>query len=226
MYYDMNIINEIGDTPKGQEMLGRTAERAYQRAARTSGADKQRFMKTYNDAYKSGGKSSNKHLGGTRKHFDSGRDYEYEKWADEHNGNVAESKNMNKKLIRLTEQDLHKIVKESVNRILREFEEPYSTYKHIQDNGKEVVVMASFIEYTYCFDKKVLGRFNTVAEAKQFIDEIVNDGEYIQELTGEVYSNMAEGDETTLDGIIINAFMDEGGVLRAIGNGIRVAPIY
>lgn len=31
-----------------------------------------------------------------------------------------ESKTMNKKLIRLTEQDLHKIVKESVNRVLRE----------------------------------------------------------------------------------------------------------
>ena len=116
----MDRINEIGDTKKGQEMLGRTAERAYQRAQRTSGADKKRYMRTYNDAYKTGGKSSNKHLGGSREHFDNGRDYEYEKWADEHNGNVAESKNMNKKLIRLTESDLHKIVKESVNRILKE----------------------------------------------------------------------------------------------------------
>lgn len=117
----MNKINEIGDTKKGQEMLGRTAERAYQRAQRTSGADKKRYMRTYNDAYKTGGKSSNKHLGGSREHFDNGRDYEYEKWADEHNGNVAESKNMNKKLIRLTESDLHKIVKESVNRIMEEY---------------------------------------------------------------------------------------------------------
>ena len=116
----MNRINEIGDTPKGQEMLGRTAERAYQRAQRTSGADKKRYMRTYNDAYKTGGKSSNKHLGGSREHFDNGRDYEYEKWADEHNGNVAESKTMNKKLIRLTESDLHKIVKESINRVLKE----------------------------------------------------------------------------------------------------------
>jgi hypothetical protein len=114
------IINEIGDTPKGQEMLGRTAERAYQRAQRTSGADKKRYMRTYDDAYKTGGKSSNKHLGGSREHFDNGRDYEYEKWADEHNGNVAESKTMNKKLIRLTESDLHKIVKESVNKIINE----------------------------------------------------------------------------------------------------------
>ena len=116
----MDRINEIGDTKKGQEMLGRTAERAYQCAQRTSGADKKRYMRTYNDAYKTGGKSSNKHLGGSREHFDNGRDYEYEKWADEHNGNVAESKNMTKKIIRLTESDLHRIVKESVQKILRE----------------------------------------------------------------------------------------------------------
>jgi len=118
----MNNINEIGDTTRGQEMLGRTAERAYQRAQRTSGADKKRYMRTYDDVYKTSGKSSNKHLGGSREHFDNGRDYEYEKWADEHNGNVTESKNMNKKLIRLTENDLHKIVKESVDKILSESE--------------------------------------------------------------------------------------------------------
>ena len=117
---NVNRINEIGNTVKGQEMLGRTAERAYQRANRTSGADKNRYMKTYNDAYRTGGKSANKHLGGSREHFDNGRDYEHEKWADEHNGNVTESKTMNRKLIRLTESDLHKIVKESVNKILRE----------------------------------------------------------------------------------------------------------
>ena len=34
-----------------------------------------------------------------------------------------ESRNMNKKLIRLTESDLHRIVKESVNRILSEMNE-------------------------------------------------------------------------------------------------------
>lgn len=115
-----NRINEIGDTPKGQEALGRTAERAYQRAQRTSGADKKRYEKTFNDAYRTGGKSANKHLGGSREHFDNGRDYEHEKWEKEHNGNVAESKNMNKKIIRLTESDLHRIVKESVKRVLKE----------------------------------------------------------------------------------------------------------
>ena len=40
--------------------------------------------------------------------------------------------NMNKKLIRLTESDLHRIVKESVNRILRESIDPWedAVYKH------------------------------------------------------------------------------------------------
>jgi hypothetical protein len=137
-----NRINEIGDTTKGQEMLGRTAERAYQRANRTSGADKNRYMKTYNDAYRTGGKSANKHLGGSKEHFDNGRDYEHEKWADEHNGNVTESKNMNRKLIRLTESDLHNIVRESVNRTLEEISEG-SAFSHSNDEwGKDYFVNA------------------------------------------------------------------------------------
>ena len=45
--------------------------------------------------------------------------------------NKNESKNMNKKLIRLTEQDLHRIVKESVNKILNLNSQPseYMTNK-------------------------------------------------------------------------------------------------
>ena len=123
----MNIINEIGDTPKGQEMLGRTAERAYQRAQRTSGADKQRHEKTEWDAYQTAAGNSRKHLDGSGAHFARGRDAEYDEhwddgrypWSKKHKSK-NESRNMNKKLIRLTENDLHKIVKESVNRILKE----------------------------------------------------------------------------------------------------------
>ena len=102
-----NILNEIGDTKDGQRILGRTAERAHQRAARTSGADARRYKKTFNDAYSTATRSSNKHFGGTGKYFDQGRDDEYDKWEKEHNGNVAESY-------------LHNVVKESVNRILKE----------------------------------------------------------------------------------------------------------
>ena len=124
---NMNIINEIGDTPKGQEMLGRTAERAYQRAQRTSGADKQRHEKTEWDAYQTAAGNSRKHLDGSGAHFARGRDAEYDEhwddgrypWSKKHKSK-NESKTMNKKLIRLTESDLHKIVKESAKRIMKE----------------------------------------------------------------------------------------------------------
>ena len=123
----MNRINEIGDTVRGQEMLGRTAERAHQRAQRTSGADKQRHEKTEWDAYQTAAGNSRKHLDGSGAHFARGRDAEYDEhwddgrypWSKKHKSK-NESKTMNKKLIRLTEQDLHRIVKESVNRILKE----------------------------------------------------------------------------------------------------------
>lgn len=123
----MNRINEIGDTVRGQEMLGRTAERAHQRAQRTSGADKQRHEKTEWDAYQTAAGNSRKHLDGSGAHFARGRDAEYdEHWDDgrypwsKKRKAKNESKSMNKALIRLTEQDLHKIVKESVNKILME----------------------------------------------------------------------------------------------------------
>lgn len=41
------------------------------------------------------------------------------------NNKIKESKIMNKKIIRLTESDLHRIVKESVNRILKEYSDDY-----------------------------------------------------------------------------------------------------
>ena len=126
-YRNMNIINEIGNTPKGQEMLGRTAERAHQRAKRTSGADKQRHEKTEWDAYQTAAGNSRKHLDGSGTHFQRGRDAEYDEhwddgrypWSKKHESN-NESRNMNKKLIRLTENDLHRIVKASVKRIVKE----------------------------------------------------------------------------------------------------------
>ena len=48
-----------------------------------------------------------------------GKMYLASKEQDENNVQM-ESRNMNKKLIRLTESDLHKIVRESVERILKE----------------------------------------------------------------------------------------------------------
>ena len=46
-------------------------------------------------------------------------------WFKNNIKNVQESKNMKKQIIRLTEGDLHKIIKESVNRILNENEDDF-----------------------------------------------------------------------------------------------------
>ena len=58
------------------------------------------------------------------------------------NNRNDESKNMNKKLIRLTESDLHNIVRESVNRTLEEISEG-SAFSHSNDEwGKDYFVNA------------------------------------------------------------------------------------
>ena len=49
------------------------------------------------------------------KNYEYAKEYAYYKY-----GIKLETKNMNKKLIRLTESDLHRIVKESVNRVMKE----------------------------------------------------------------------------------------------------------
>ena len=123
----MNRINEIGDTVKGQEMLGRAAERAFQRGLNASGNEREKYWDTQYDLYQTAAGNSRKHLDGSGAHYQRGRNAEYDKnwddgrytWSKKHKTN-NESKNMNKKLIRLTESDLHKIVKESVDRILNE----------------------------------------------------------------------------------------------------------
>jgi hypothetical protein len=42
-----------------------------------------------------------------------------------------------KKIIRLTESDLHRIVKKSVNRILREMDEPYNEHEYSDEDFDE-----------------------------------------------------------------------------------------
>lgn len=135
--------------------------------------------------------------------------------------------NMKRNIIRLTKSDLHRIVKESVNRILRETIDDFRTYPHVRDNGTKIVVVAHFIDYTYCFEEKKLGEFDSIEEAKRFVLDIANNDDYIRDLAEEVYSNMDEDDETTIDDIILNIYQDYGDRgLYAIGNGISVVPKY
>ena len=56
---------------------------------------------------------------------------------------------MNKKLIRLTEQDLHRIVKESVNRMLKEeFGESMEVASMLKDKMQDILVQSG-LEYDY-----------------------------------------------------------------------------
>jgi len=108
---DMGRINEIGDTPKGQYALGQLAGK---------------YEKMANDT-KTGTKAHRKAMGkmwGMRQYANATPHKKGDDFENGHNDYLKknESKNMNKTLIRLTEQDLHRIVKESVNKILSEVE--------------------------------------------------------------------------------------------------------
>ena len=123
----MNRINEIGDTPKGQEMLGRLQARNNWKQKGNTDRDIESYAKKHwidNSGKRVyGGDLEKSYIDGNEKEtnnivkplFKSVHD-SIEKYKQRKN----ESKNMNKKLIRLTESDLHKIVKESVNKIINE----------------------------------------------------------------------------------------------------------
>ena len=125
----MNRINEIGDTPRGQYMLGRLSQRYDEPNLYTDDYDEVPEIADY--------ASRNWRKDGNARAFDLGKgDEANTKWVDDgnqrnfrkmHNLPQFENKqnnriDMNKKLIRLTESDLHRIVKESVNRVLNEVE--------------------------------------------------------------------------------------------------------
>ena len=109
------ILNEIGDTPRGQFALGAVAARAGHRMF-NSKSDRERdyWNNVENHAAEIGHNNVNPEWDDETEYFDNGIDY----WQD--NMRQYESKNTNNDLIRLTESDLHKIVKESVNKILNE----------------------------------------------------------------------------------------------------------
>lgn len=133
---EQSRINEIGDTPRGQYALGKVAGRARGRIdnrkkGEFSRKDIRNFKETEFDA------SQNP----TDKFYDGYWDAynnEYHKRYGNPYETFNESKNMNKALIRLTESDLHKIVKESVDKILKEdanvnTEARWSEYERLVD---------------------------------------------------------------------------------------------
>lgn len=138
----MNRINEIGDTPKGRGWLGAVQARAKNRRDRArlnaeipkserekESKKQEAIMKRASDtAFKNTNASElmthrQMRAGANdyyRKNNYSDVPIEWDEYGYDDYDYQNESKKMNKKLIRLTESDLHKIVRESVNKILSE----------------------------------------------------------------------------------------------------------
>ncbi len=81
---------------------------------------------------------------------------------------------MNNKLIRLTESDLHRIVKESVNKILKEFKgdenmygDPFEKVKEMYSDGNDYID----------FDRLIPDIFN------HKLDEFVNNNEFCRKMS-------------------------------------------
>lgn len=125
----MNRINEIGDTPRGQYMLGRLSQSYDEPNLFTDDYDEEPKIASYaSKNWKGYGRGDD-----NARAFDLGKgDEANTKWIDDGSQRRFRERyklpklennqrtNMNKKLIRLTEGDLHRIVKESVNRLLNE----------------------------------------------------------------------------------------------------------
>ena len=130
------IISEIGDTPRGQYMLGRLSQSYDEPNLYTDDYDEKPEIASYaSDNWHGYGRGDD-----NENAFNLGKsDEEGVRWIDdgsqrrfrERHGlppmnrqlhKESKHTDMNKKLIRLTESDLHRIVKESVGKILKEMD--------------------------------------------------------------------------------------------------------
>ena len=127
----MNRINEIGDTPRGQKVLGAVFARAHNRKNWCDKNMVEPYRKDSKDYWQNVEHNASSEVGRNAKdklkgfeNFGAGAQEYYKNHLPNDTIQIPqhESKNgnMNKKLIRLTESDLHRIVKESVNKVLNE----------------------------------------------------------------------------------------------------------
>lgn len=78
---------------------------------------------------------------------------------------------MNKKIIRLTEQDLHRIVKESVNRVLKEYT---GNFGYTDDNAPSNRPTIGTSEYYRRNDKMQIGQEPIYNNARNWDDPYYN----------------------------------------------------
>ena len=112
------IINEIGDTPRGQRALGAVAARSIHRMHNALDDDQPEeaayWDNVANDAARIGHNNVNPDWDEETEYFDDGVDY----WHN--NLRQYETKSIKKDLIRLTESNLYRIIKESIDEIAKE----------------------------------------------------------------------------------------------------------
>ena len=97
---------------------------------------------------------------------------------------------MNKKLIRLTESDLHRIVKESVNKVLKEsWKDGMEGHTWINDDGTEQTAEGDFCEYAEKYGLAAFGYaiYNMIKEGDMKVNfDMANDlwmyDGYVEEL--------------------------------------------
>ena len=115
-----------------------------------------------------------------------------------------------KQRIRLTESQLHKIIKNVVNETLGRgsSDDNMTTFEssHVKPNSREFTVIANFFDYTYCFKKEIIGTFDNYNEAKEFALEKIRDKDFMYDLAEDAYAEMEDDDETSIDDINFEIF--------------------
>lgn len=99
-----------------------------------------------------------------------------------------------KKVIRLTESDIHRIVETTIKKILRENDEDLYRYGQYFENPEKFIVVADFCNDTFIVKMVEIETFNNFDSAMRFITQKLRDREYIYDL-GEKYIDESEYDE-------------------------------
>lgn len=152
------IINEIGDTPKGQDALGQVRGRADKRSKLLGGAMGNKYRKISHDAQE--------------KAYSQGEKHGFDIYDPNGAYDKGISKGYEKALAK--EPRLHKIVKESVNRILRE------------SNRKEVFTISAFnieneedvSDMQYC-GQTYYNIDDAIASATEFAQSLIDYGSVV-----------------------------------------------
>lgn len=112
-----------------------------------------------------------------------------------------------KQVIKLTEGDLHKIIRNVINEALNDNDNMVAfESSHIRLNSKTFTVVANFYDYTYCFKQEIVETFDNFNDAKDFALTKIKDRTFMQNLAEDAYSEMDEEDETSIDDINFEIF--------------------